>query len=358
MKMIEEYIPGRIPPEEQTETISVAIAVYNSEEYLERSISSVRNQTYKNLEIILVDDGSTDSCPAICDKYAAADSRVKVIHKENGGLYTSRNVGIENATGTYIAFLDGDDWIDEDMYEKMLFAMKDHGADLVACRYRWVYQDETKDPSTDRAAIMEGQAMLEKYLEEDDDYLIQNAAWNKLYKRSVLGDLRFPPRWYEDMLFTIQLLNRPAKSVYLDRAYHNYICDRNTSIMNKGLNSRIFTDLIPNLYDRSVYLRQIGREDLALIQDYYMYKRLLIFYTSVVRSHESRKKEYKSYLTEKLRAGRENYEKIFSVSVANPNEYKKMKIFLASPLLYRIVMYLNDTFVIPMKLKRMEKKKC
>ena len=117
-------------------------------------------------------------------------------------------------------------------------------------------------------------------------------------------------------------------------------------------------DLIPNLYDRSAYLRQIGREDLALIQDYYMYKRLLIFYTSVVRSHESRKKEYKSYLTEKLRAGRENYEKIFSVSVANPNEYKKMKIFLASPLLYRIVMYLNDTFVIPMKLKRMEKKKC
>lgn len=357
MKIIEEYIPGRIPPEEQTETISVAIAVYNSEEYLDRAISSVLNQTYKNLEIILVDDGSTDSCPAICDKYAAADSRIKVIHKANGGLYTSRNVGIENATGTYIAFLDGDDWIDADMYEKMLFALKEQDADLVACRYRWVYQDETVDLSTDRAAVMEGQEMLEKYLEEDDAYLIQNAAWNKLYKRSTLGDLRFPARWYEDMLFTIQLLNRPLRSVYLDRAYHNYICDRQSSIMNKGLNSKVFSDLIPNLYDRSAYLRKIGREDLALVQDYYMYKRLLIFYTNAVRSKDPEKKKYKAFVTEKLREGKDRYEEIFAVPVANANEYKKMKIFLASPCLYRVTMFLNDKFIIPMKLKRLEKKK-
>ena len=357
MKAIEKYIPGKISEKEQTETISVAIAVYNSEGYLDRAISSVLNQTYKNLEIILVDDGSTDGCPAICDKYAKEDSRVKVIHKENGGLFSSRNVGIENATGTYIAFLDGDDWIDADMYEKMLFTLKEQNADLVACRYRWVYQDETIDPSTDRAVVMEGQEMLEKYLEENEEYLIQNAAWNKLYKRSLLKELRFPARWYEDMLFTIQLLNKTERSVYLDRAYHNYICDRNTSIMNKGLNSKIFSDLIPNLYDRSTYLREIGREDLALIQDYYMYKRLLLFYTKVVRSREPEKKKYKAFLTEKLCAGKENYEKIFAISIANPNEYKKMKIFLFSPFLYRIVMCLNDTFVIPMKLKRMEKKK-
>lgn len=357
MKVIEKYIPGTISEKEQTETISVAIAVYNSEAYLDRTISSVLNQTYKNLEIILVDDGSTDSCPAICDKYAEADDRVKVIHKENGGLFSSRNVGIENATGTYMTFLDGDDWIDTNMYEKLLFALKDTDSDLAVCRYRLVYAEETVDISTNMAAVMEGQEILEKYLEEDEQYQIQNAAWNKLYKRSLLEKLRFPNRWYEDMLFTIQLLNQPVRSVYLDKAYHNYVCDRTTSIMNKGMNSKIFSDLIPNLYDRSVYLREIGREDLALIQDYYMYKRLLLFYTDVVRSKAKPRKQYKAFLTEKLRKGEPNYEKVFSVSVANPNEYKKMKLFLLSPFLYRVAMYLNDTFVLPIKLKRLEKKK-
>lgn len=357
MKIIENYSPRPIPPEEQKETISVAVAVYNSDAYLDRAVTSLLNQTYKNLEIILVDDGSTDHCPAICDKYAEADSRVKVIHKENGGLFTSRNVGIENATGDYLAFLDGDDWVDEDMYEKMLSALKEKEADMAVCRYRCVYQNETVDGSTDRLAVMEGQEMLAKYLEEDEAFQIQNAAWNKLYRRSLLGELRFPARWYEDMLYTIQLLNKPQRSVYLDRAYHNYICDRNTSIMNKGINSRVFSDLIPNLYDRSAFLRQIGREDLALLSDYYLYKRLLLFYTKVSRSKDSQKKEYQKYLTRKLREGKNAYPAIFAIPFSNANEYKKLKLFLFSPCVYRMAMWLNDRFVIPLKLKRMEKKK-
>lgn len=355
MKILEHYIPKSIPCEAQTETISVAVAIYNVDAYLERAVDSLLNQTYRNLEIILVDDGSTDNCPAICDRYAEQDERVKVIHKENGGLFTSRNVGIENATGTYMAFLDGDDWVDADMYEKLLAALKGNEADLAVCRYRWVYRDGTEDASTDMAAVMEGQEVLAKYLEEDDRFQIQNAAWNKLYKRSLLKELRFPPRLYEDMMFTIQLLARPERSVYLDRAYHNYVCDRNTSIMNLGINDRTFTDLIPNLYDRSVYLRQNGKEELALLQDYFLYKRLLLFYTQVSRSHNKKKKEYKKFLTQKLREGKPYYEEIFSIEKANPNEYRKMKIFLCSPLLYRVAMRLNDTVVIPIKTRRVKK---
>ena len=352
MKTIENYKPKPILLKHQTETISVAVAVYNSEAYLDRAVRSILDQSYRNLEVILVDDGSTDGCPAICDKYEDEDPRVKVIHKENGGLFSARNAGMQAATGTYLAFVDGDDWLDKNMYESMLSCMKDQDADLVVCRYKWVYQDGTVDKSTGKAVVMEGQEMLAKYLEEDEAYQIQNAAWNKLYKRSILGDLQFPQRWYEDMLYTIQLLNKPARSVYLDQAYYNYICDRSTSIMNKGINSRIFTDLIPNLYDRSVYLRKIGREDLALLQDYYLYKRLLLFYTKVVRSDDPEKKEHKAFLRQKLREGRPYYEKIFSIPLANPNEYRKMKLFLASPVLYRIGMYLNDTVVIPAKQKR------
>lgn len=233
--------------------------------------------------------------------------------------------------------------------------MKENKTDLAVCRYRCVYRDETVDASTSMAAVMEGQEMLAKYLEEDERYQIQNAAWNKLYRRSLLGELRFPPRWYEDMLYTIQLLDKPVRSIYLDQAYHNYICDRNTSIMNKGINSRIFTDLIPNLYDRSAYLRQIGREDLALLQDYFLYKRLLLFYTQVSRSRDARKKEHKKYLTRKLKEGKGCYPVVFAIEQANPNEYKKMKIFLCSPLLYRITMWLNDRLLIPIKTKKVEK---
>lgn len=349
MKVIEHYQPKPILPDEQTEMISVAVAVYNSDAYLDRSIQSILNQTYRNLEVILVDDGSTDNCPAICDRYAREDPRVKVIHKKNGGLYTTRNVGMENATGTYLTFVDGDDWLDPEMYETMLSAMKEQEADLAVCRYRWVYQDGIKDLSTGNAYVMEGQEMLEKYLEEDEAFQIQNAAWNKLYKRSILGELKFPARWYEDMLYTIQLLNKPTRSVYVDQAYHNYICDRSSSIMNKGINKRIFTDLIPNLYDRSAFLRSIGREDLALLQDYYMYKRLLIFYIQVVRGHDPDRKAHEDYLKQKIEEGKPHYKTVYEIPFANPNEYRKMKLFLISPLLFRAVMRLNDSFLIPLK---------
>lgn len=351
MRILENYKPKPIPPARQTEKISVAVAVYNSDAYLDRSIQSVLKQTYRNLEVILVDDGSTDNCPAICDKYAAQDARVKVIHKENGGLYTTRNVGIEAATGEYIAFLDGDDWLDETMYEDMLSCMKEQGADLAVCRYKWVYQEETVDISTGRTVVMEGQEMLAKYLEEDEAFQIQNAAWNKLYKRSILDGLRFPARWYEDMLYTVQLLNKPRRSVYMDTAYHNYICDRSSSIMNRGVNARIFTDLIPNLYDRSVYLRGIGRNDLALLQDYFLYKRLLLFYTQVVRSRDPEKKAHKAFLRQKIEAGKERYGEIYAIPFANPNEYRKMKLFLASPALYRMAMRINDSLLVPAKVR-------
>lgn len=353
MRIIENYCPKPIPLEEQNEMISVAVAVYNSDAYLERAITSLLNQTYRNLEIILVDDGSTDGCPEICDRFATQDSRIKVIHKKNGGLFTSRNVGIDNATGMYLAFLDGDDWVEADMYERMLSAMREYDAELAVCRYKWVYEKETVDISTGNAALMEGQEMLAKYLEEDEAYQIQNAAWNKLYKRSLLGDLRFPARWYEDMLYTIQLLSKPSKSIYLDRAYHNYVCDRNASIMNRGINEKIFTDLIPNLYDRSAFLRKIGREDLALLQDYYLYKRLLLFYTAASRGNSPQKKEYRRLLEEKLKApAKSDYDAVFSISHANPHEYQKLKLFLLSPRLYLMAMWLNDKLVIPMKTKK------
>lgn len=349
MKKIENYNINRIEEKDQKYKISVCVAVYNSEAYLERCILSIIRQTYKNLEIILVDDGSTDSCGSICDRFAEIDNRIVVIHKKNGGLFSTRNVGIEAATGDFICFLDGDDYIDPTMYESMLSTLLTENAELVVCRYKQIFEDETVDKSTNSIIIYEGTEILEQFLKEDEAILIQNAAWNKLYKRSLLKELRFPSRWYEDMLFTPQLLTLSKRSVYMDTAFHNYICDRSDSIMNKGVNNKIFTDLIPNLFDRSAYLEAIGRHDLALISDYFLYKKLLGFVTMVNRSNSPDKKQQLGMLDECIKQGAPKIDEIFSISIANPNELKKLKIYLASPVLYRASMLINDKTIIPVK---------
>ena len=113
-------------------TISVIVPVYKAEAYLHRCVESIRNQTFYDLEIILVDDGSPDNCGAICDEYAKIDSRIKVIHKENGGASTARNWGLEIATGEYIGFVDSDDYIHPQMYQLLYYYMKKDGSDIVS----------------------------------------------------------------------------------------------------------------------------------------------------------------------------------------------------------------------------------
>ena len=133
-------------------------------------------------------------------------------------------------------------------------------ADLAVCRYRKIYENRRVDLSTPMAAVFEGQELLAKYLEEDEAWLIQTAVWNKLWKRSLSDGLRFPKSLYEDMYFTIRLLAKSKRSVYLDWAMYNYVCSRATSTTNIGLNEKTFNDLIPNFYERSAFFfRSVGR---------------------------------------------------------------------------------------------------
>ncbi|MCR5149991.1 MAG: glycosyltransferase, partial [Clostridiales bacterium] len=120
------------------DTISIIVSVYNVEEYIRRAVDSIRCQAYPNLEIILVDDGSPDKSGAICDEYAKMDDRIKVIHKKNGGLSDARNVGIEAATGAYLGFVDGDDYIEPEMYQKLYSALVENDAEISICRFRYV----------------------------------------------------------------------------------------------------------------------------------------------------------------------------------------------------------------------------
>lgn len=338
-------------------TISVVVAVYNVEEYIKRCVSSIQNQTYKKLEIILVDDGSTDNCPDILDEMQRNDDRIKVIHKINGGLSDARNAGTGIATGDYIAYVDGDDWIDPQMYEVMLSQIEQYQADCVVCGYKQIYQDHTICVQDDMVKVFEKGEALKAFIEEDEHYQIQNAAWNKLYKRNITQKLRFPKgRWYEDIVYTTKLFAMVNRCVYINKAFYNYVINREGSIMNVGLNDRIFSDQIPAYQEKRDFLISIGRMDLAFIHDYFFNKRLLQYDNSIAFSQTTQNKKYKKKIRELILSSRDNIEAIYDNSIASSNDKMKIRLYIKTPVLYRILMYVNNKLIIPYKQKRNRKK--
>ena len=184
--------------------ISVIIPVYKVEPYLDKCIQSVVNQSYKNLEIILVDDGSPDNCPLMCDEWAKRDSRIKVIHKKNGGLSSARNAGLDIAEGDYIAFVDSDDWLDLSMYNDMMNIIENYDVDFVAGKINCYIEKENIYKSFmeyhDCYIIKTDQILKkEQYQKMILSKQIESASWNKLYKRPLIDKLRFKDnRLYED----------------------------------------------------------------------------------------------------------------------------------------------------------------
>ena len=352
MKILEHYRPAGIREEAQKDLISVIVTAYNIAAYIERGVGSVCAQTYRNLEIIVVDDGSTDDTGVICDRLAAKDSRVQVVHKENGGPAEARNRGIAIAKGSYIGFVDGDDWIDPDMYEKMLGALQEQGADLAICRYRQVYKTHTEDASVDRAVLFQGQEALQYYVQETKEYAIQNAAWNKLYKKEILTGIAFPVgKWYEDIMFATMALARAECCIYLDTACYNYIIDREGSIMNTQINPRTFTDQIPAYYEKTAFLKGLGRQDLADIHDYFFYKRLLLFYDQMEKSGRADKETYLNKITKVIIENQEHYDAAFGCPAADPRDGRKMRLFLKSPRRYSRRIHMEEQLIIPLKVK-------
>lgn len=218
--------------ENQKDLISVIVPVYKVEKYLDRCVESIANQTYENLEIILVDDGSPDNCPVMCDKWAEKDCRIKVIHKNNGGLSDARNAGMEIATGGYVAFVDSDDWIEKKYVEFLYNAIVQTNADMSACQMRSVQENE-------EAFTVEGQQLqIETFsTEEALDSLINGrvfraVAWNKLYKReNLLGEKFELGKLHEDEFFTYRIIDKCSLLAWVDTPLYNYY-QRSGSIMS------------------------------------------------------------------------------------------------------------------------------
>lgn len=207
--------------------ISIIIPIYKVEQYLDKCISSVTNQTYHNLEIILVDDGSPDRCGSICDNYALTDSRIKVIHKKNGGLSEARNYGIDQATGDYIGFVDGDDWVENDMFEALYTKAVEYRADISICGFYTVKNNKVNLP---HIAAHDIEYSGEEALSELAKDRITNHAWNKLYKRELFTEIRYPVGMaFEDIATTYRLFAVSTKIVYI-RACKYYYLLREASI--------------------------------------------------------------------------------------------------------------------------------
>lgn len=200
--------------EEEKDLISIIVPVYNVEQYLDRCVESILRQTYRRLEIILVDDGSTDSSPAKCDGYAKRDKRVKVVHKRNGGLSDARNAGLALVTGDYIGYVDSDDWIEPEMYARMYQACAGHNAQVAVCRYFCEYADKTVAGGDGSVIPLVRDELLKIYIGGHDRYVIYNSVWSKLFKRDVVSGMLFPKgRNSEDIMYTTRAFCRVEQAV-------------------------------------------------------------------------------------------------------------------------------------------------
>lgn len=212
--------------------ISVIVPVYNVEKYLEECLESIQKQTYKNLEIIIIDDGSTDNSGRICDEYAKKDDRIKVIHQLNQGLSEARNVGIQNATGRYIGFVDSDDYIDIDMYNMLITNMKREDADISCCSSLKVYKNKIKINKKNNCYGCINSEKAIKLLCEG--HFIRVSVYTKLYKREIFENIRFPKgKKSEDIYVSYKLLDLADKIVYTSIQKY-YYRQRIGSITNSG----------------------------------------------------------------------------------------------------------------------------
>lgn len=250
--------------------ISVVIPVYRVERYLEKCLDSVLNQTFKDLEIILVDDGSPDRCPEICDEYAKCDERIKVIHKNNGGLSSARNAGIEKASGEWISFIDSDDYIANDMLENLFNAASNAEADISMCNFLCIDTDGNTSRFLEDRKLLENEiitgheALLRLF---DKGHVCYTIAWNKLYRHKLFESIRYPEgKIHEDEFVIHHLYALARKVVCIDYTGYFYVQRAGSIMSERGLISKICTK--EALLDRFRLTDKIGEYSLATYNYY------------------------------------------------------------------------------------------
>lgn len=317
------------------ELISVIVPIYNVEKYLNRCIKSIINQSYTNLEIILVDDGSPDRCGEICDEWAKKDKRIKVIHKKNGGLSDARNVGIEIAQGEYLSFIDSDDYVHKDFIKVLYENCLKNNADISMCGFRQTDKDENinKEIKNENIRIIFSKDVLEK------KHNISCVAWNKLYKKSIFNNIRYPKgKIHEDVAVIYKIMYYANKIVITDLELYFYFSAPESIMRSEFSKKRLDAlEVIKDSYkffienNEKSYAYFILRDYLDTILEFYKQSYLL----------KGEKLEIRKEL-------RKEYKKTYKKIISNPNTNISMKL---KYVIYRFLPYIY-VLVSKIKLRR------
>ena len=280
-------------------TISVIVPVYNVEEWLDQCVESIVKQTYSQLEIILVDDGSPDNCPRKCDEWAQKDKRIKVIHKKNGGLSSARNAALEIATGEYVSFIDSDDYIHKDMYKIMLEKLIDTGADVVKCGR---YLDNSESIQENKVIELDKEYTHEEVLDcffyHKDDFC--SGIWDKLFKMSLFDDIRFPDGLNSEDYYVYGIIyNRTNKLYFTNTPLYYYRIREGSICREEELTEHSFDKItVSNMvYDYVMNNYPSRKEDAQIFQ---AIARFAIYQKTMKQKHtKSMEREWIRQLKEK-----------------------------------------------------------
>ena len=280
--------------------ISIIVPVYRVESYLSRCVDSLLAQTYQNLEIILVDDGSPDQCPAICDACAEKDARVKVIHQENKGLSGARNAGIDAASGEYLAFVDSDDYVSPHFIEELYQLLQDTGCAIGQCRFSYVKGDGLVEEGDSAFCIYRGESLMEQLYGPEEKATCFVVAWNKLYRAELFKEtgIRYPEgRIHEDEATTYRLFHEAKKLAFLDRALYGYYTENGGSITSVFSAKRL--QWLTAHEERIAFFKKNGYEKLLPAAYRKLCDACITFYfrcTEQVKDAEELKKELRKRL--------------------------------------------------------------
>lgn len=322
--------------------ISIIVPVYNVEPYLNKCLDSIVNQTYKKLEIILIDDGSTDNSGLICDEYASKDNRIIVVHQKNKGLSAARNVGLNIAKGDYIAFVDSDDFIEKDMYFTMYNVMNKNYADVCVCNYIKNTNFETKKIYSEIFKILTSKQAIKQlllsYTKLRKKPTIEYAVWNKLYRKEIFENVMFPVgKKYEDQFITLLILDKIDKIVWIDADYYNYVQRKNS--ITKTRNDIVkLKDLVKTLIRQRKFIKSHYKDIYVIWENRELLEKLSILKYFITLPYETtiRNKNFLKYIIKSLKIDLLNILK--SKYISNIN---KIEILILSLLPVKTYKYLN-----------------
>lgn len=309
--------------------ISVIVPIYNVEKYLDRCVKSIINQTYRNLEILLIDDGSPDESPRMADVWRLKDNRIQVFHKSNGGLSDARNYGLDRITGDYVAFVDSDDYIEPDMYKILVEAIQRNNCELACCgRFYTKLSIDIPSRYLENEQVFSNVEAIRELL---NNGCIEEAAWDKLYNAKLWDNIRFP--WgeiNEDIVVMPKILSKCSRIVHVGKAFYHY-CYNGSSITNSGYNIKKDV-MLKHMLDLSIYIKDFYPQEYRYV-NVLRAKYAMTTLMAIVLAEEEKK--YNNSYEQYHRILKETY--LYMIWCENFSIKQKMEGFLLVIGMYRMI---------------------